>query len=141
MTNMSLIVRSLFAAVSGLALTWLVIRIPGEYAYASVWLMPTVAAFFACATGFVIMYRSMQSRMALAGKPSVSVQQTSDHLCMGDVFNSIGRVCIGTGVLSAVIQTIVSPTHCSWELPFAVGVGILAGVKALRKLSVLHVET
>jgi hypothetical protein len=141
MTNMSLIVRSLFAAVSGLALTWLVIRIPGEYAYASVWLMPTVAAFFACATGFVIMYRSMQPRMALAGKPSGSVQQISDHLCMRDVFNSIGRVCIGTGVLSAVIQTIVSPTHCSWELPFAVGVGILAGVKALRKLSVLHVET
>jgi hypothetical protein len=141
MTNMSLIVRCLFAALSGLALTWLVIRIPGEYAYASVWLMPTVAAFFACATGFVIMYRSMQPRMALAGKPFGSVQQTSDDLRMAGAFNSVGRVCIGTGVLSAVIQTIVSPTHCSWELPFAVGVGILAGVKALRKLSVLHVET
>jgi hypothetical protein len=141
MINMSLIVRCLFAALSGLALTWLVIRIPGEYTYASVWLMPTVAAFFACATGFVIMYRSMEHRMALAGKPSRAVQQTSDHPCMAGVFNSVGRVCIGTGVLSALIQTISIPTHCSWELPFAVGVGILVGVKALGKLSVLRVET
>jgi hypothetical protein len=141
MTNMSLIVRCLFAAISGLALTWLVIRIPGEYAYASVWLMPAVAAFFACATAFVIMYRSMEHRMALAGKPSGSVQQASDHLRMAGVFNSVGRVCLGTGVLSAFIQTISSPTHCSWELPFAMGVGVLVGVEALRKMSVQRVET
>jgi hypothetical protein len=136
MTNMSLIVRCLFAVISGSALTWLVIRIPGEYAYASVWLMPTVAAFFACATGFVILYRSMEHGMVLAGKPPGSVRQTSDHLCMAGVFNSVGRVCVGTGVLSAFIQTISSPTHCSWELPFAMGVGILVGVEALKKISV-----
>jgi hypothetical protein len=53
------IVRRLSAALSAAALTWLVIRIPGEYVYASVWLMPTVAAFFACATGFVMMCRGM----------------------------------------------------------------------------------
>jgi hypothetical protein len=141
MTIMSLIVRCLFAAISWLALSWLVTRIPGEYAYASVWLMPTVAAFFACATWFVIMCRGMKHRMAPAGKPFGSVQQTSHHLCMGGAFNSIGRVCIGTGVLSAVIQAISSPTHCSWELPFAMGVGILVGVKVLGKLSVLQVET
>ena len=141
MTNMSLIVRCLFAALSGVALTWFVIRIPGEYAYASVWLMPTVAAFSACATGFVIMYRSMEHKMALGGKRSGSVQLLSDHLCMAGVFDFVGRVCIGTGVLSALIQTISSPAHCSWELPFAMGVGILVGVKALRKISVRRVET
>src|ERR1700735_1717631 len=140
MTNMSLIVRCIFAAISGSVLTWLVIRIPGEYADASVWLMPTVAAFFACATGFVMMYRSMERRMALPGKLAVSVQQTSDHLRTAAVFNSIGRVCIGTGVLSAFIQIIFSPTHCSWELPFAMGVGILVGAGALRKMSVRRLE-
>ena len=141
MTKMSLTVRCLFAALSGPVLTWLVIRIPGEYAYASVWLMPTVAAFFACVTWFVILYRSMAHRKALAGKPSGSVQQPSDHLCMAGVFDSVGRVCIGVGVLSVLIQTISSPTHCSWELPFAMGVGILIGVKALRKISAQRVET
>jgi hypothetical protein len=141
MTNMSSIVRCHFAALSGAALTWLVIRIPGEYAYASVWLMPTVAAFSACATGFVIMYRSMEHGMVLAGKPSGSVQLPSDRLSMASVFDSVGRVCIGTGVLSALIQTISSPAHCSWELPFAMGVGIWVGVKALIKMSVQRVET
>jgi hypothetical protein len=141
MINLSLIVRCLFATLSGLALTWLVIHIPGEYAYASVWLMPTVAAFFVCATWFVILYRSMEHGMVLVGKPSGSVQQPSNHLCMAGVFDSVGRVCIVTGLLSALIQTISSPTHCSWELPFAMGVGILIGVKALRKMSVQRVET
>jgi hypothetical protein len=140
MTNMSSIVRYLFAVLSGSALTWLVIRIPGEYAYARVWLMPTVAAFFACSTGFVVTYRSMAQEMALAGKPSGSVQQPSDHLCMAGMFDFVGRVCIGAGVLSALIQTISNPTHCSWELPFAMGVGTLVGVKALRKMSVHRVE-
>ncbi|WP_140804573.1 hypothetical protein [Rhodanobacter glycinis] len=141
MTNISSIISCLFAALSGAALTWLVIRIPGEYAYASVWLMPTVAAFSACATGFVVMYRSMEHKVALAGKPSSSPQLLSGHLRMAGVFDSVGRVCIGTGVLSALIQTISSPAHCSWELPFAMGVGILVGVKVLRKISVQRVET
>jgi hypothetical protein len=45
MVNMPSIVRLLSASLSGLALTWFVIHIPGEYAYASVWLMPTVAGY------------------------------------------------------------------------------------------------
>ena len=141
MTNMSLIARYFFAAISGSALTWLVIHIPGEYAYASLWLMPALAAFFACATGFVMMYHSMEDGIAFTGKLAVSVPQTPDHLRTADVFNSIGRVCIGTGVLSGFLQIISSPTHCSWELPFSMGVGILVGVKALRKMSVRRLET
>lgn len=141
MINVSLIVRCLFAVLFGLALTWLVIHIPGEYAYASAWLMPTVASFFACATWFAIMYRSMEHGMVSAGKPYSSVQQPSDHLCMIGVFDSVGWACVGAGVSSALIQTMSNPTHCSWELPFAMGVGILVGVKALRKVSVHRVET
>jgi hypothetical protein len=64
MVNMPSIVRRLSAPLSGLALTWVVIQISAEYAYASVWLMPTVAAFFAFATWFVSMYHDMaQCRM------------------------------------------------------------------------------
>jgi hypothetical protein len=141
MTTMPSIVRRLFAALSVAALTWLVIRIPGEYAYASVWLMPTVAAFFACATGFVMMCRGMGHRMALAGNTSGPDQRPSDHLRVAGVFDFVGAVCVGAGVLSALIQTMSSPTHCSWELAFAMGVGILVGVKALGKMPVRRVET
>jgi hypothetical protein len=103
--------------------------------------MPTVAAFFACATGFVMMCRGMEHRMALEGKASGSVQQRSDHVYTASVFDFVGRVCIGAGVLSALIQTIASPTHCSWELPLAMGVGVLVGLKVLRKMPVRHAET
>lgn len=142
MKNMPLTARYLFAVISGLVLTWLVIHIPGEYAYASVWLMPTIAGFFACATGFAVMYRGMDQQVASVRKQPGSGQQPSDHLCMiVGVFDSVGRVCIGTGFFSALIQTISSPTHCSWELPFAMGVGILVGVKAFGKMSAQRVET
>ena len=129
------IVRRLSAALSAAALTWLVIRIPGEYVYASVWLMPTVAAFFACATGFVMMCRGMGHRMALAGKTSGPAQRPSDDLRVAGVFYFVGKVCIeGTGTSSsALIQIFSRPTHCSWELPFAMGVGVLVGVKVLGK--------
>src|ERR1700744_6627414 len=69
------IVRRLSAPISGLALTWFVVRMPGEYAYASVWLMPTLAAFFAFATLFAFAYPSMASRMALAWKVHCPDQQ------------------------------------------------------------------
>ena len=55
---------------------------------------------------------------------------------MATVFDSVGRACIGAGVLSAMIQVISNPTHCSWELPFAMGVGILIGAKGLGKVAV-----
>ena len=134
------IVRRLSAALSAAALTWLVIRIPGEYVYASVWLMPTVAAFFACATGFVMMCCGMGHRMALAGKTSGPAQRPSDDLRVAGVFYFVGKVCIGTGVLSALIQIFSRPTHCSWELPFAMGVGVLVGVKVLGKMPARRVE-
>ena len=128
--------RRLSAAVCGLAVTSLVIHIPGEYAYASVWLMPTIAAFFASATWFALAYRNMGPSLAFVGKPSGPDQQRSDHLGMAAVFGSIGRVCIGAGALSALIQTLTSPTHCSWEFPVAMGAGILIGAKALAKVPV-----
>lgn len=130
------IVRRLSAPISGLALTWFVVRMPGEYAYASVWLMPTLAAFFAFATWFAFAYRSMAPRMALAWKVHGPDQQRHATPGMADVFDSVAWVCMGVGILSALIQTVFSPTHCSWEMPFAVGVGIFVGVKALRKISV-----
>jgi hypothetical protein len=136
MVNIPSIVRHLFSSSSGLALTWLVVHIPGEYAYASVWLIPTVAAFFALATWFVLAYRDMDPSMALFGKPHGSDSQRSEHLGMASVFDSFGRVCIGAGVLSALIQTVFNPTHCSWEFPFALGIGILIGAKALGKIPV-----
>lgn len=136
MVNTASMVRRLSASVFGLALTWLVIRVPGEYAYASVWLMPTVAAFFAFATWFALAYRSMDPSMVLVGKPHGPDQQRSGRLCMATVFDSVGRACIGAGVLSAMIQVISNPTHCSWELPFAMGVGILIGAKGLGKVAV-----
>jgi len=139
--NMPLIVRRLFASLSGLMLTWLVIHIPGDYAYASVWLMPSVAAFFACATGFAIMCRGMDRRTTSVGKPSGAGQQRSEYRCMARGLGSFGWVCVGVGILSALIQAISSPSHCSWELPFAMGVGILVGVKAFGKKSAQRVET
>lgn len=131
MGNMPAIVWRLPALLSGLALTWLVIRVPGEYAYASVWLIPTVAACFAFATWFVLMYRGM----AQDGKPHGSCQRRSKPLCMADALDAVGHVCIGVGILSALIQAASSPTHCSWELPLAIGVGISAGAKVWRKMS------
>jgi hypothetical protein len=119
-----------------LAVTSLVIEIPGEYAYASVWLMPAVAAFFASATWFALAYRSMEPSLAFAGKPSSPDERRSVHLGMVAKLDSIGRVCIGAGVLSALIQTLVSPTHCSWEFPVAMGAGILIGAKALSRMPV-----
>lgn len=136
MVNTSSIIRRLSAPISGLALTWVVIRIPGEYAYASAWLMPTLAAFFAFATWFAFAYRSMDPWMALAWKSDGPDQQRYEPSGMAAVFDSVARVCLGAGILSALIQTVSSPTHCSWEIPFAMGVGILVGVKALRKISV-----
>ena len=67
MATMPSIVRRLSEIISGLAVTSLVIQIPGEYAYASVWLMPTVAAFFASATWFALAYRSMEPSLAFVG--------------------------------------------------------------------------
>jgi hypothetical protein len=134
MVSIPSIVRRLLASFSGIALTWFVVHIPGEYAYASVWLVPTVAAFFAFATWFALAYRGMHPSMALVGKSDDSDQQRSGHLCMAAVFDSLGRLCIGAGILSALIQTISNPTHCSWEFPFAMGVGILIGAKALGKI-------
>lgn len=130
MGNMPAIVRRLPAPLSGLALTWLVIRIPGEYAHASVWLMPTVAACLVFATWFVLMYHGM----AQSGKPNDSGQRRSKPLCMADALDAVGHVCIGAGILSALIQAISSPTHCSWELSLAMGVGISAGAKVWRKM-------
>ncbi|MFK2932398.1 hypothetical protein ISP14_16565 [Dyella agri] len=130
MGNMPVIVKRLPALLSGLALTWLVIRIPGEYAHASVWLMPTVAACFAFATWFVLMYRDM----AQALKPNGSGQRQSRPLCMADALDAVGHVCIGAGILSALIQAISSPAHCSWQLPLAMGVGISAGAKVWQKM-------
>jgi hypothetical protein len=134
MVNMPLIVRRLSASLLGLAMTWFVIHIPGEYAYASVWLMPSVAAFFAVATWFAFMYRGMAQGMASALNPG-DVKRRSYHLDMDQVFEFGGSVCIGAGVLSAMIQAASSPAHCSWELSFAMGIGILVGVKALRRMS------
>jgi hypothetical protein len=140
MVNTLSIVRHFSASLSGLTLTWFVIHIPGEYSYASVWLMPTVAAFFAFAEWFVFMCRGMDQRMTSVRKPAGPHQQRSEYLSMASRFDSVGRVCIGAGVLSALIQAISSPTHCSWELPFAMGSGILIGVKVLRILSEKGVE-
>jgi len=136
MATMPSIVRRLSEIFSGLALAWVFIHIPGEYVYASLWLMPTVAAFFAFATWFALAYRSMGPSLALVGKPSGSDQQRTDHLGMAAAFDSIGRVCIGAGALSALIQTLTSPTHCSWEFLVAMGVGILVGAKALAKMPI-----
>jgi len=130
------IVRRLPATVSGLAVTSLVIEIPGEYTYASVWLMPTVAAFFASATWFALAYRSMEPSLAFVGKPSGADQPRSGHPGMAAAFDSIGRVCIGAGALSALIQILATPTHCSWEFPVAMGAGILIGAKALAKVHI-----
>ena len=130
------VVRRLSAAISGLALTWFVIRIPGEYAYASAWLMPTVAAFSALATWFAFAYRGMDQGIASARKPPDADHQRFEHLSMADVFDSVGGICIGVGVLSVFIQANYSPNHCSWELPLAIGAGILIGAKALAKISV-----
>ncbi len=132
MGNMPALVRRLPAPLSGLALTWLVIRIPGEYAYASAWLMPTVAAFFAFATEFVFMYRSM----ARARKPQSSDQRRPESQCMAGALDVVGHVCIGAGILSALIQVTSSPTHCSWELSLAMGIGISVGAKVWRKMPV-----
>ena len=55
---------------------------------------------------------------------------------MATVFDAVGRVCIGVGILSAFIQTIYNPTHCSWELPLAVGLGLLIGANAMAKLKI-----
>ncbi|WP_250622890.1 hypothetical protein [Pinirhizobacter soli] len=117
-------------------MTSLVIEIPGEYAYASVWLMPAVAAFFASATWFALAYRSMDPSLAFVGKPSGPDQQGIGDLGMAAAFDWIGRVCIGAGVFSALIQTLASPTHCSWEFPVAIGAGILIGAKALARMPV-----
>ncbi|HMH69189.1 MAG TPA: hypothetical protein VK519_14855 [Pinirhizobacter sp.] len=136
MVDVSSTVRRLSAPVSGLALTWFVIHIPGEYAYASVWLMPTVASFFAFAAWFALAYRGMDPSNALAGKPSGSDQRWPGHLGMATMFDSIGKACIGAGCLSALIQILTSPTHCSWEFPVAMGVGILIGAKVLAKIPV-----
>ncbi len=136
MANLPLIVRRLSAPICGLALTWFVTRIPGEYAYASVWLMPTVAAFFAFATWFAFAYRGMDQWMASARKPLGSDQQRSEYPYMATICDFAGRVCIGVGVLSALIQKIYSPTHCSWELPLAVGLGISIGANALAKVKI-----
>jgi hypothetical protein len=136
MVNVPPIVRYLSASLCGLVLTWFVIHIPGEYAYASAWLVPTLAAFFALATWFALACLGMDPSMVLVGKSHDSDQRRYGHLCMTTVFDSIGKVCIGVGVLSALIQTMSSPTHCSWEFPFAMGVGILIGAKALGKIAV-----
>ena len=136
MATMPSIVRRLSEIIFGLAVTWLVIQVPGEYAYASVWLMPTVAGFFASATWFVLAYRSMDPSLAFVGKAPCSDQQRSDRLGMAAVFDSIGRVCIGAGILSALIQTLDSPTRCSWEFPVAMGAGILIGARVLAKMPV-----
>lgn len=141
MVSMPSIVRHLSEALSGLALTWLVVHIPGEYAYASVWLMPTLAACFAFATWFAFMYRRMDQELPWVWNQPVDDQKRSDHLGMDDVFEAWGKVCVGAGVLSMLIQAISSPTHCSWEFPFAMGVGFLVGVKVLRKISARSVET
>jgi hypothetical protein len=135
MVNMPSIIRCLSVPLSGLALTWIVIQIPGDYAYASVWLMPTLAAFFAFVTWFLFMYHDMAQRMSLVRKPSGSHQQRSGFSCMAGGFGYVGWICVGVGVLSAFIQAISSPTHCSWEFPFAMGIGILIGAKALEKMS------
>jgi hypothetical protein len=74
----------------------------------------------------------------VARRSSGSDQQRSEFLRTSGEFDSLGWVCIG--VLSALIQAISSPTHCSWELPFAMGAGISVSVKALRKMSVQRVE-
>ena len=136
MATMSSIIRRLSEIVSGLTVTWLAIQVPGEYAHASAWLMPTVAAFFAFAVWFALAFRGMAPSIALVGKPSGADQQRSDHLGMAAVFDSVGRVCVGAGVLSAVIQTLASPTHCSWEFPVAMGAGIWIGIKAQAKVPV-----
>jgi hypothetical protein len=140
MVNMPSIVRLLSASLSGLALTWFVIHIPGEYAYASVWLMPTVAAFFASATWFCFMYRGMDQGITLLQTSPGLNQERSEYLSMAGGFDSVGRVCIGSGILSALIQTLSSSTHCSWEFPFAMGVGIVLGVKVLRRMSTRQVR-
>lgn len=141
MVNGPLIVRRLSASFSGLALTWVVIHIPGEYAYASVWLMPTIAAFFALATWFVFAYRGMDPWMTWAWKSPGTDRQRSEHSYMDGGFDSVGKVCIGVGILSALIQTMSSPTHCSWEFPLAMGIGILVGAKGFKKMAVQRVET
>jgi hypothetical protein len=134
MVNTRLIVRHLAAPLSALALTWCVIQIPGEYIYASVWLMPTLAAFFACATSFFFMYRGMGQGITLVRQSSGSHPPGFGHLSMAGGFDAVGKVCIGSGVLSALIQTLSSPTHCSWEFPFAMGIGIVLGVKVSRQM-------
>ena len=134
MVNTRLIIRHLAAPLSGLALTWCVIQIPGEYVYASVWLMPTLAAFFACAISFFFMYRGMGQGMTLVRQSSGSGQPGFGYLSMAGGFDAVGKVCIGSGILSALIQTLASPTHCSWEFPLAMGFGILLGVKVSRQM-------
>lgn len=129
-------IRHLSSLLAGLALTWFVIHIPGEYAFASLWLMPTVAAFFAFSAWFAFAYRDMDQWVVLSRKQTGYWRQPIEHSCMDAVFDSIGRICIGTGILSALIQILSSPTHCSWELPFAMGIGVLIGAKALGKIPV-----